>query len=88
MIQAWAHGLPIVAAASDGPAALIRSEQDGLLAPINDPAALALAARRLILDTGLRRRLAEAGQARIAEEFSAPRIVAHWRELLAPYGVR
>jgi len=88
VIQAWAHGLPIVAAASDGPAALIRGEQDGLLTPINDPAALALAARRLILDPGLRRRLAEAGQARIAEEFSAPRIVAQWRALLEPYGAR
>ena len=88
VIQAWAHGLPIVAAMSDGPAGLVRPEQDGLLVPINDPDALALAARRLTLDTGLRNRLAEAGQARIAEEFSAPQIVAHWRELLEPYGVR
>jgi glycosyltransferase involved in cell wall biosynthesis len=88
VIQAWAHGLPIVAAMSDGPASLIRTEQDGLLVPINDPAALALAARRLILDAGLRRRLAEAGSQRIADEFSASHIVAHWRELLEPYGVR
>lgn len=88
VIQAWAYGLPIVAAISDGPATLIRPEQDGLLVPIDDPAALALAARRLILDGGLRRRLAEAGQARIAAEFSAAHVVDHWRELLAPLGVR
>jgi glycosyltransferase involved in cell wall biosynthesis len=87
VIQAWAHGLPVVAAMSDGPAALIRPEQDGMLVPINDPGALALAARRLILDQGLRRRLAEAGTARIRDEFSAPRIVAEWRNLLEPYGV-
>ena len=87
VIQAWAHGLPVVAAMSDGPAALIRPEQDGLLVPINDPKALALAARRLILDPGLRRRLAEAGTARIQGEFSAARIVDQWRALLAPYGV-
>lgn len=87
VIQAWAHGLPVVAAMSDGPAALIRPEQDGMLVPINDPGALALAARRLILDNGLRRRLAEAGTARIRDEFSAPRIVAQWRDLLKPYGV-
>ena len=87
VIQAWAHGLPVVAAMSDGPAALIRPEQDGILTPINDVRALALAARRLILDPGLRRRLAEAGQARVRQEFSAGRVVAQWRELLEPYGV-
>jgi glycosyltransferase involved in cell wall biosynthesis len=87
VIQAWAHGLPVVAAMSDGPAALIRPEQDGLLVPINDPKALALAARRLILDPGLRRRLAEAGTARIQGEFSADKIVDQWRALLKPYGV-
>lgn len=86
VIQAWAHGLPVVAAMSDGPAALITPEQDGLLVPINDPRALALAARRLILDGGLRRKLAEAGTARIQDEFSAASIVAQWRTLLQPYG--
>ena len=58
-----------------------------MLVPVNDSRALALAARRLILDSGLRRRLAGAGTARIRDEFSAPRIVAQWRDLLKPYGV-
>ena len=70
-----------------GPAGLIRPEQDGLLIPINDPRSLALAARRLILDAGLRRKLAEAGTARIRDEFSATSVVAQWRALLQPYGV-
>lgn len=87
VIQAWAHGLAVVAAMSDGPAALIRPEQDGILVPINDARALAMAARRLILDEGLRRRLAEAGTGRIREEFSAAGVVAQWRDLLKPYGV-
>lgn len=88
IIQAWAHGLPVAAAMSDGPAALIRPEQDGILVPINDVQALALAARRLILDPGRRQRLAEAGKARVRDEFSASRVVAQWRELLEPFGVR
>jgi hypothetical protein len=46
-----------------------------------------MAARRLILDPGLRRRLAEAGAERIAGEFSRPRVLAAWRELLHPFGV-
>ncbi len=87
VIQAWAHGLPVVAAMSDGPRELIRPESDGILVPINDARALALAARRLILDVGLRRRLAEAGAARVEQEFSTARVAAQWRELLQPYGV-
>jgi glycosyltransferase involved in cell wall biosynthesis len=87
VIQAWAHGLPVVAAMSDGPGALIRPEADGLLVPINDPRALAMAARRMILDPGLRRRLAEAGAERLKAEFSPGHVVAQWRDLLAPYGV-
>ncbi|HEY4030483.1 MAG TPA: glycosyltransferase [Caulobacteraceae bacterium] len=87
IIQAWAHGLPVVAAMSDGPAALIRPEQDGILVPINDVRALAMAARRLILNVGLRQHLAEAGETRVREEFSAGHVVDKWRELLEPYGV-
>lgn len=37
VIQAWAHGLPVVAAASQGPGALIRDGDDGLLVPVDDP---------------------------------------------------
>ncbi|MDB5461347.1 MAG: glycosyltransferase, partial [Caulobacteraceae bacterium] len=87
VIQAWAHDLPVVAAASQGPKDLIRTEEDGLLVAIDDDAALAAAAARLIADRALGRRLAEAGAARLAAEFSTRRITAQWRELLQPYGV-
>jgi glycosyltransferase involved in cell wall biosynthesis len=85
VIQAWAHGLPIVAAASQGPGALIHDQVDGLLVPVDDDEALASAAQRLLTDAGLRSRLAEAGAARIAAEFSQGRIVARWRDVLRPY---
>jgi glycosyltransferase involved in cell wall biosynthesis len=87
VIQAWAHGLPVVAAASQGPKDLIHTEENGLLVAIDDDAALAAAAARLIADRALGARLAEAGAARLAAEFSVGRITAQWRELLAPYGV-
>jgi glycosyltransferase involved in cell wall biosynthesis len=86
VIQAWAHGLPIVAAASQGPAALIRDQEDGLLVPVDDDVALAAAARRLIGEAGLGARLAQAGAARVAEEFSQAKVVAEWRDLLSPFG--
>ena len=86
VIQAWAHGAPIVAAASTGPAGLIRSEEDGLLVPIDDAAALAQAAGRITAHAALGERLAQAGRARIDHEFDRDAVVARWRELFAPYG--
>jgi glycosyltransferase involved in cell wall biosynthesis len=87
VIQAWAHGLPVVAAASQGPKDLIRTEEDGLLVAIDDHEGLSAAAARLIADRALGRRMAEAGAARLAAEFSVGRIIDQWRELLQPYGV-
>jgi glycosyltransferase involved in cell wall biosynthesis len=86
VIQAWAHGLPVVAAASQGPAALIREGQDGLLVPIDDPDALAQAVRRLLEDRALAQALAEAGSRRVAADFSEAAVVAQWKRLFADYG--
>jgi glycosyltransferase involved in cell wall biosynthesis len=86
VIQAWAHGVPVVAAASQGPGALIRHDEDGLLAPIDDAPALAAQARRLIADPALAARLAEAGLERAKGEFAKAPVVARWRQLFADLG--
>jgi glycosyltransferase involved in cell wall biosynthesis len=86
VIQAWAHGLPIVAAASQGPAALIRDGVDGLLVPVDDPEALASGVRRLLSDRALAADLARAGAARVAREFSEAAIVDQWKTLFADFG--
>ena len=86
VIQAWAHGLPVAAAASQGPAALIREGEDGLLVPIDDATALAEAVRRLLDDPMLRIRLAQNGHARVEGEFSQSAVVAQWRDLFADFG--
>jgi glycosyltransferase involved in cell wall biosynthesis len=86
VIQAWAHGAPIVAAASQGPGVLIRDGEDGLLTPIDDVEALAAGARRLAYDRPLAGRLAAAGLERVATEFAKAPVVAQWRELFARYG--
>jgi len=86
VIQAWAHGLPVVAAASQGPSALIRDGEDGLLAPIDDADALAAAVQRLLDDTDLRRRLAARGVLRVATEFSQAAVVHQWRDLFSDLG--
>jgi glycosyltransferase involved in cell wall biosynthesis len=86
VIQAWAHGAPIVAAASQGPGVLIRDGVDGLLTPIDDVAALATGAKRLIQDRALADRLAQAGLERVATEFDKRAVVAQWREVFARFG--
>lgn len=86
VIQAWAHGLPVVAARSQGPSALIRDESDGLLTPVDDAEALAVAVRRLLDDPMLRIRLAQNGAGRVEAEFSRAAVVAQWRDLFAEVG--
>ena len=86
VIQSWAHGLPVVAAASQGPAALIRHEEDGLLVPVDEAEALAEAVNRLIADPMLCIRLVQHGSERVEAEFSPAAVVAQWRQLFADYG--
>lgn len=86
VIQAWAHDVPVVAAASAGPASLITDGEDGLLTPIDDAGELAAAVRRVLAEPELAPRLAEAGRARVATAFSEAAVVAQWRELFARYG--
>lgn len=86
VIQSWAHGLPVVAAASQGPSALIRHEQDGLLVPVDDAGALADAVNGLIADPMLCIRMVQNGSERVEAEFSPAAVVAQWRQLFADYG--
>jgi len=86
VIQAWAHGLPVVAAESQGPKALIEPGKDGLLTTIDDADALAQGVRRLLADKDLRAQIAGHGKRRVELEFSEAAVVAQWRTLFADYG--
>ncbi|RMD60599.1 MAG: glycosyltransferase [Alphaproteobacteria bacterium] len=69
-IEAWAAGTPLVAAASVGPAGVIRDGEDALLVPVDDAPALAAAIRRVIEEPGLAERLVAAGRQRYHREFT------------------
>jgi len=86
VIQSWVHGLPVVAAASQGPSSLIRDGEDGLLVPIDDAEALAAGVRRVLDDPMLRIRLVQNGAERVEDEFSESAVVARWKALFADYG--
>ncbi len=61
LVEAWAQRVPVVAAASAGPVALVRPEENGLLVPVEDAPALAAAIGRVIGDAALAERLVEGG---------------------------
>ena len=79
VIEGWAHDVPVVAAASVGPRALIRDGDDGVLVPVDDAAALAGALRRLIDDAAVRAGLARAGRARYEASFTEAAVVQRYR---------
>ncbi len=78
VIEAWAHGRPVVAAASDGPAALIDDGKSGLLTPVDDAAALAAALGRLVADREIRHRLAIGGRQAYEAEFTEAAVVRRY----------
>jgi hypothetical protein len=87
MLEAWAAGTPLVAAASQGPSALIEDGGNGLLAPVDDAEALAAAIRRLIGDPVLRAHLIDRGRADYQRGFTREAVTEHmvalYRQLIA-----
>ena len=69
VLEAMAHGLPVVSTALAGVAEAVADETTGLLAPPDDPRALAALLRRLIESCELREILGSAGRVRVAERF-------------------
>ena len=74
-----------VAAASQGPQALIEDGKDGVLVPVDDAAALAAGVRQLLASPALRKQFATRGLGRVEAEFSETAVVAQWKALFADY---
>jgi glycosyltransferase involved in cell wall biosynthesis len=78
ILDAWITETPLVACASAGPRASLTNGINGMLAPIDDPAALA-AAIRLVLDSpALRETLITNGLANYQEKFSRQAVTAQY----------
>ncbi len=86
IIQSWAHGLPVIAARSAGPGALIRDGEDGFLIDIDDAEGLAVKTRALLADKDLSARFVANGARRVETEFSESAVVKQWRSLFDAMG--
>ncbi len=88
-VEAMASGCPVINTRipHSGVPWVSQHEETGLTVPVNDPEALAAAARRLLVEPGLRERLATAGRRRAADEFDhrvmAERSLDIYRRVLA-----
>lgn len=76
IVEAWAMRRPLVATLADGARQYVADDRTGLTVPIDDPAALAAALRRLAADPALRARLAEAGHAAYQANFTREVVTA------------
>lgn len=81
IVEALAHGVPVIASATDGPTEILDEGRYGVLTPPGDPEALAGAIADLLDDDARRADLADRGPARAAE--FTPRVAAaKWHTVL------
>lgn len=81
VLEAWAQSRAVVAAAAQGPTALVTQEETGVLVPRDNPRALAAAVARVLEDPLLAARLAAGGRAAYEAEFTESAVVARTLEL-------
>ena len=70
VLEAWAQGVPVVAADSIGPGRLIRHLETGLLVPVDDDDGMSRAIRYLLEEEEVRARIAQGGRAAFEAEFT------------------
>jgi glycosyltransferase involved in cell wall biosynthesis len=76
LLDAMACARPIVATRAGGIPEIVEDGVNGLLVQPRDHAAMAAAIVRMLKDAGLRRRMGDAGFARVRERFTVERMVA------------
>jgi glycosyltransferase involved in cell wall biosynthesis len=81
VVEAWAYGAPLVAAASTGPAWLARNGEDAVLVPVDNPEALARGIRDVLASKSLASRLVENGRKRVESEFSEDVVIGQYRDM-------
>jgi glycosyltransferase involved in cell wall biosynthesis len=81
ILEAMAAGRAVVASDVGGNPELVVHGHTGLLYPSDDDAALAAAIRELLSNPERRRRMGEAGRARVEERFTLPSMVSQMERI-------
>ncbi|MDO9353905.1 MAG: glycosyltransferase, partial [Solirubrobacteraceae bacterium] len=85
ILEALAHGVPVVATPVAGIPEAVMERQTGLIVAPSDVNATASAIRTLATDDALRTQLGQAGRALVAERYDAATSAAALRRLFAEY---
>jgi glycogen synthase len=87
LLEAWAHGIPVIGARAGGIPGVIDEEQNGLMVPFGDVTALVAALRRLLDNPVLRQTMGANGRQKVALHYNwrqvATRALTHYRQLAA-----
>lgn len=83
ILEAWAHGRPVVATAADGPRMLIEDGVTGLLAPVDQPVILAGIIRAALHDRDKLAGMAHNGARRYLKDFTRKAVVDQYRAFFA-----
>lgn len=81
VLEAMRSRKPVVATAAPGTAEVVVDQETGLLVPVGSPKALVRAIREVVRDADLRRRLGEAGRARVESDYRASTMVERFAAL-------
>ena len=78
VVEAWSYGVPLVTAASTGPAWLAHNGEDAVVVPVDDAEALANGITAVLSSRHLAQTLVEHGRNRIASEFSEEIVIGQY----------
>lgn len=81
ILDAWAHGMPLVTSNASGPAEIVEDGTNGLIYPIDDDQALATKIKLLINEPGLAQGIAAAGYQHVRTHYSEDAIIAQYLAL-------
>ncbi|WP_345934494.1 glycosyltransferase [Tistrella arctica] len=81
VLEAWAHGVPVVAAASQGPSELIAHGANGLLVPVDHDAAMAASIETVLRETRLRETMIAGGRTAYERNFTEAAVVGAYADL-------
>lgn len=83
VLEAWAHRVPVVAAASQGPSALIDHGSNGMLVPVDMSEAMASTIQAVLSSPELGQRLVEGGRASFEADFTEAAVVRAYLDFFA-----
>jgi len=78
ILDSWSMQTPLIACASAGPAAYVRDRVNGMLAPVDDEAALAASIRAVLTDDALRRMIITGGYENYQADFTRESVTRQW----------